>query len=151
MLLYDDEIQYSTGESLNRNGLMYASICVLTYFHVRRTESSSSLRILLTKTDGTSCRGAMLRLRSINPACFRLYSFTGLEGSRVNYYETQDRYALPIHLWIACPRLHATNYLRRDPSTNSLTFHLSRHHCLPSYSILSIHFHVHDTFPIFRM
>lgn len=97
--------------------------------------------MLVTKTDGASCRErkAMLRLRSINPPSPSSFTTAAAAASdstrssvgrrRKSSKLLRNGYSLRLTYpgWMVGPGLHATNYLRRDPPTNSLTFH-HRHH-----------------------
>lgn len=72
--------------------------------------------VKLTAHSGTNARRCFTFDQSIPPLSALPYSFVqlGKGGSRVNYYETVITYVLPY------PGLHVTNYLSRNPLTNSL-------------------------------
>lgn len=103
-----------------------------------------SFRTLVTKTDGEFCheREAMLHLRSINSAAsgsICLSAGRGWKSSKLlrNGYNLRLTLSYPDG-WKS--GLHVTNYLRRDPPTNSLTFHYRYHSfCLPFLLHLLFH------------
>jgi len=96
--------------------------------------------MLVTKTD-VSYRARRCASPSINqPCCFQLHLFgKGWKSSKL----LRNRCSLRLTYfgWIAGPRLHATNYLRRDPPTNSLTF---CRHCFLFPAFLLLCFYICD-------
>lgn len=82
-------------------------------------------------------------LPSINQPCrFRLHSFEkGWKSSKLPRNGCSLR--LTYSSWIARPELHATNYLRRNPSTNFLTFcycHCFLSPAFPWFSFMLVHY-----------
>lgn len=93
--------------------------------------------MLVTKTDGAFCpeREAMLRLRSINLAASgSTRSSAGRESKSSKLLRNGHNLCLTYPTRMVENRncmsniIACTNYLCRDPPTNSLTFHYRHHH-----------------------